>query len=167
MGLDMYAYTLRAEYAPADDSDMYDAVYKAVGFESIPHKDFVKMSETDQLAYLDAKEKAMNQARTTGIFNGDFAYWRKFNALHAWMEDLWRSRGNDGDFNCTQLRLRLEDLDELQRQVDEKLLQPRAGFFFGGMEPLNEEDYSMVEDFIMKSKDAIADGYAVYYDSWW
>lgn len=34
------------------------------------------------------------------------AYWRKFNALHGWMEDLYRSRdGEDTDFNCAKVRL--------------------------------------------------------------
>lgn len=167
MGLDMYAYKLKAEHAPADDSDMFDAVYKAMDFKLVDHKDFVKMSEKDQLAYLDAKKTAMNQAKTTGIFDGSFAYWRKFNALHGWMEDLWLSRGNDGDFNCTQLRLRPEDLDELQERVDDKSLEPRSGFFFGGTDPVTEDEYSELEDFITKARQAIADGYAVYYDSWW
>ena len=167
MGLDMYAYKLKAEHAPADDSKMFSSVYEAVEFELLDSPEFGKLSEKDQLAYLEAKDKAMGKAKSEGIFDGSFAYWRKFNALHAWMEDLWISRGNDGDFNCTPLRLNTENLDELQERVDDKSLEPRGGFFFGGTDPVTEDEYSEVADFIVKARQAIADGYAVYYDSWW
>ena len=167
MGLDMYAYKLKAEHAPADDCKMREAVCKAVGFELVSDDHFGKMSEKDQLAYIEAKRKAMDKAKAEGIFDGDFAYWRKFNALHGFMEDLWRSRGNSGKFNCTQMRLTADDLDELQERVDDKSLEPRDGFFFGDTDPVTEDEYSKVADFIAKARQAIADGYAVYYDSWW
>lgn len=167
MGLDMYAYKLKAEYAPANDQDVFNAVYEAVDFELMDDRELSKLSVEQQKEYWRARDHAMEKAKNLGIFDGSFAYWRKFNALHAWMEDLWLSRGNTGTFNCTPMRLYPDDLDELQDRVDAKELEPRGGFFFGSTEDLDEDDYANVEDFIVKAKQAIADGYAVYYDSWW
>jgi hypothetical protein len=46
----------------------------------------------------------------------DFAYWRKFNHLHGWMENLYRAKnGKDPHFNCVTVRLMPEDIAELER----------------------------------------------------
>lgn len=92
-------------------------------------------------------------------------YWRKFNALHGWMEQLYRSKkGLRVDFNCTTVRLTSEDLDRLEREAN--TLQPVAGFFFGE-QAIYPEQLESVADFIAKARQALADGNAVYYDSWW
>jgi hypothetical protein len=105
----------------------------------------------------------------TDVALGDNAvelfYWRKFNALHGWMEQLYRSKkGLRVDFNCTTVRLTSEDLDRLEREANN--LQPVAGFFFGE-QTLYPEDLESVADFIAKAREALAEGKAVYYDSWW
>lgn len=167
MGLDMYAYKLRADLAPADDKDLFEAVYEALGFELLDNQELKKLTQEEINAYSEAKGKVMPKAKEDGIFDATFAYWRKFNALHAWMQDVWFSRGNDGEFNCIPMRLHPDDLDELQGYVEAKELEPRGGFFFGSTDDLTDEDYAEVEKFIVKARQAIADGYAVYYDSWW
>lgn len=94
-------------------------------------------------------------------------YWRKFNALHGWMEDLYRLKGGTSEsFNCNTVRLDLKDLDRLEMDVGKKKLVPRNGFFFGSQE-IYPEDIESVADFVAKARQAIADGKAVYYDSWW
>lgn len=94
-------------------------------------------------------------------------YWRKFNALHGWMEDLYRLKGGTSEsFNCNTVRLDLKDLDRLEMDVGKKKLVPRNGFFFGSQE-IYPEDIESVADFVAKARQAIADGDAVYYDSWW
>lgn len=94
-------------------------------------------------------------------------YWRKFNALHGWMEDLYRlKRGLRHDFNCTTVRLTLSDLDRLEMDVGANKLVPRNGFFFGSQE-IYPEDLESVGDFVKVARQAIADGKAVFYDSWW
>ena len=105
----------------------------------------------------------------TDVALGDNAvelfYWRKFNALHGWMEQLYRSKkGLRVDFNCTTVRLTNEDLDRLEREANN--LQPVAGFFFGEQE-IYPEDLESIADFIAKAREALDYGNAVYYDSWW
>lgn len=95
------------------------------------------------------------------------SYWRKFNALHGWMEDLYRlKKGLRHDFNCTTVRLTLSDLDRLEMDTGNNKLVPRNGFFFGSQE-IYPEDIESVSDFVKVAREAIADGKAVFYDSWW
>jgi hypothetical protein len=105
----------------------------------------------------------------TDVALGDNAvelfYWRKFNALHGWMEQLYRSKkGLRVDFNCTTVRLTNEDLDRLEREANN--LQPVAGFFFGE-QTIYPEQLESIADFIAKAREALDYGNAVYYDSWW
>jgi len=108
---------------------------------------------------------------TVDVALGDNAvqisYWRKFNALHGWMEDLYRQkRGLRHDFNCTTVRLDLSDLDRLEMDTGNNKLVPRNGFFFGSQE-IYPEDLESVADFVKVARQSIAEGKAVFYDSWW
>ena len=94
------------------------------------------------------------------------AYWRKFNALHGFMEDLYRERDGQGDFNCVALQLTPADIDELESAITENTLRPRGGFFFGNQE-IYPEDIESTKVFIKDARDAFGDGKDVYYDSWW
>jgi hypothetical protein len=128
MGLDMYAFTVPAEWAGS--------------------------IETDYAPDADRE--------TTELF-----YWRKFNALHGWMEDLYRSKyGAKASFNCTTVRLNSKDLDRLEMDTGNNKLIPINGFFFGD-QVVYPEDLESVADFIAKAREALADGKAVFYDSWW
>lgn len=105
----------------------------------------------------------------TDVALGDNAvelfYWRKFNALHGWMEQLYRSKkGLRVSFNCTTVRLTSEDLDRLEREAG--TMQPVQGSFFGA-QVVYPEDLESVADFIAKAREALDYGNAVYYDSWW
>ena len=94
-------------------------------------------------------------------------YWRKFNALHAWMQDLYRMKGGTaGSFNCNTVRLDAKDLDRLEMDTGNNKLVPINGFFFGE-QTIYPEDLESVTAFIAKAREALADGQAVYYDSWW
>jgi len=95
------------------------------------------------------------------------SYWRKFNALHGWMEDLYRQKGGSKEsFNCTTVRLTANDLDRLEMDVGANKLVPVNGFFFGAQE-IYPEDLESVGDFVKVARQCIADGKAVFYDSWW
>ena len=59
-----------------------------------------------------------------------------------------------------------EDLDKLEKAVTRNTLPSTTGFFFGNNPP-NEESISYDMEFINKAREAINEGYAVYYDSWW
>lgn len=95
------------------------------------------------------------------------AYWRKFNHLHGWMERLYREKGGASqEFNCDTVRLTTEDLDRLYADASGGRLEATAGFFFGGPE-LHPENMESLILFIRNAKREIADGKAVFYDSWW
>ena len=101
-------------------------------------------------------------------FDRGFDYWRKFNHLHGWMEQLYIKKGGSSqEFNCNTVRLMPEDLDVLESMAKLKSLAPTGGFFFGDQDPFNDSDRDAVLEFIKKSRAAIADGKAVIYDSWW
>lgn len=94
-------------------------------------------------------------------------YWRKFNALHGWMENLYRLKGGTAvSFNCNTVRLDAKDLDRLEMDTGNNKLVPINGFFFGE-QTIYPEDLESVALFIAKARQALADGNAVYYDSWW
>jgi hypothetical protein len=97
----------------------------------------------------------------------EICYGRKFNALHGWMEDLYRQkRGLRHDFNCTTLRLDANDLDRLEMDTGNNKLIPVNGFFFGVQE-IYPEDLESVATFVKVARQALAEGKAVFYDSWW
>lgn len=98
----------------------------------------------------------------------NFAYWRKFNHLHGWMEQLYRKKGGTQEsFNCATVRLMPEDLDVLESLAKAKALTPTAGFFFGGDELFDDDCKEAVLEFVQKARAAIGEGKVVAYDSWW
>ena len=93
------------------------------------------------------------------------AEWRKHPNLQGWMEELWYEKGGEGEFNCVDLELTLEDLDALEATLDEEALPETVGFFFG----TDSSDYYAETDreFIVQARAAIKQGYKVIYSSWW
>lgn len=96
----------------------------------------------------------------------EMAYWRKFNHLHGWMEALYREKGGTDEFNCVYVRLEQADLDRLKNALDKEQLAHTAGFFFGSSE-LDPIDVLHTVKFIQDAKQALLDGDAVFYYSWW
>ena len=97
----------------------------------------------------------------------ELAYWRKHHDLHGWMERLYRAKGGTKEsFNCVPVRLTNKDLDQLLHDILNHALPETQGFVFGTNPP---DDESMKNDieFVTNARIAIADGDAVYYDSWW
>jgi len=96
----------------------------------------------------------------------EIAYWRKFNHLHGWMEGLYRGKGGTDEFNCVYVRLEQADLDRLKTALDKRNLKHTPGFFFGNAE---WDDLHIIhtEEFIQNAKQALLDGDAVFYYSWW
>jgi hypothetical protein len=102
-----------------------------------------------------------------GGVNRDFAYWRKFNALHGWMEAIYRNKGGTEIFNCTTVRLMPEDIDSLETAAKNLSLTPVSGFFFGSDDPFNTDDRDEVLGFVTKARTAFSEKKAVIYYSWW
>ena len=95
----------------------------------------------------------------------ELAYWRKHPNLQGWMEELYREKGGEQEFNCEDLELTLDDLDALEKSLDDEALPETAGFFFGG----DADDHYLESDreFIREARSAIKQGYTVVYSSWW
>lgn len=179
MGLDMYAYTLRKELADTNaagqdtsnwltDFPVQREARRAVGFIDLPDGEVDKLSPDDQRDYYAKQRTASDLSVEEGHYNNEFAYWRKFNALHGWMQDLYeRKGGTDPAFNCNTVRLMPEDIDELEQAAQNKLLAPVPGFFFGGQDEFSDDDRDDVLAFCAKCRVAFDEGNAVFYDSWW
>jgi hypothetical protein len=91
--------------------------------------------------------------------------WRKHPNLHGWMERLYREKGGKRpDFNCDTVLLTLQDLDRLEVDVKRDALPCTDGFFFGVTDGTEKEEDIM---FIENARNAIKQGYQVFYDSWW
>ena len=99
----------------------------------------------------------------------DEMYWRKHNRLQGFMEEEWRNRGHDGEFNCVDLYVDEELLDKLEDAIDNKSMPHTEGFFFGDDSYENYEEYYKEDDlkFIKMARKALKDGKSVVYSSWW
>lgn len=93
-------------------------------------------------------------------------YWRKHPNLHGWMEKLYNDKGGQEEFNCVNVQLKAEDLDALERDLNASRLPSTSGFFFGQSSGDLEEIKEDLE-FIAEAREAIAEGYTVFYSSWW
>lgn len=126
----------------------------------------VQQHPTEPCAVIFGKEDESGEYTT---FNEviDLNYWRKFNALHSWMDQLYQSKGGTEPFNCLKIPLTLEDLQALETTCKNQELKPTTGFFFGSQEPVTKEEYLDVLSFIKEARDYINKGYIVCYDSWW
>lgn len=99
----------------------------------------------------------------------ELMYWRKHHDLHGWMYRLYKSKGGElteREFNTTPVRLTLEDLQQLREDIINHNLPATKGFFFGNYPPTPDTDKRDLR-FVEDAEQAIANGYSVYYDSWW
>lgn len=122
----------------------------------------------DMYAFFVEKENAISDVECRLEYGQveDF-YWRKNYNLHDWMEKLWEKRTgntNRSDFNCVQIRLYKEDIEELEKAINSWEIDDSEPFSYRKyMSHMKEHDL----EFCKEAKEAIEDGYAVYYDSWW
>ena len=139
MGLDQYAIARKGE----------------------PHKVPQTWTTTDA----DGNEEEVVEYYNEWEDSKELAYWRKHPNLQGWMEELWREKGNDGEFNCVDVELTLGDLEALEESLDAEALPETVGFFFGE----NSDDHYAEQDreFIREARAAIKQGYTVVYSSWW
>lgn len=150
MGLDMYAYAIKASKVGDMQTD-------------------INIGEANGLTQMMTDEEKMERVKVlvnSGEYDPYFAYWRKFNALHGWMDELYVEKGGESNtFNCNTLRLMPEDIDRLESEA--ATLTPTSGFFFGEQVPLDTNDVEEVKAFCAKARTAHAAGMAVIYDAWW
>ena len=120
----------------------------------------------DQYAY-KVKRDYNREAKTETITKVEIAYWRKHNALEGYMCDLFHSKGGDGEFNCRALPLNNDDLENLDKAINNKGLPETDGFFFGSDTSKDEDCISLDKLFIDDAKKALEDEWEIEYTSWW
>ena len=101
----------------------------------------------------------------------ELAYWRKHNRLQGWMEERYTVKGGMKEFNCVDLELTEDDIDDLETTIDCRALPETGGFFFGN------DSYSYYDDeygdketdqkFIKDAKEALDGGWKIVYSCWW
>ena len=125
----------------------------------------------DMYAYVAAKAGVMNDyyeqdAASNGVTQPrEIAYWRKHPNLQGWMQRLWESQGNEGEFNGDELELTWADLDALELAVTHGQLPPTGGFFFG--RNADEEYRESDLEFIKAARAELFLGLKVFYNSSW
>lgn len=147
----------------------------------------------DQQAYVAARAGQYNEYYETSTWDADqqeytggtvskpreIAYWRKHPNLQGWMQQRWLRKLNiptdasdqfiedriPGPFNCVELELTAEDLDDLERAVIHGKLPATSGFFFGD----NGDEYYRAHDleFIRNARTELFMGLKVFYNSSW
>jgi hypothetical protein len=95
----------------------------------------------------------------------ELAYWRKHPNLHGWMNRVWQSRGNTGDFNGDELELTWQDIEDLEQAVRHQQLPQTEGFFFG--QDRDAEYYQQDLKFCADAKAELFLGLKVFYNSSW
>lgn len=123
----------------------------------------------DMNAYRIAAEK-LGEAQVDFDFNDavELHYWRKHPNLHGWMQRLYVEKGgtftDPGAFNCVPVRLEMADLDRLETAIRAGNLPDTSGFFFGASDGSEWQDDLA---FVQKAREALLEGDAVLYSSWW
>lgn len=145
MGLDQYAFSVKPKYFS------YMEQYEA-------------MPQTCQAEW-DAAGKFHNEFIRP--YKTDMCRWRKHADLNEWMTQLAVRKGVVDapiEFNCVNLELTTEDIDELEKCVQGDGLPHGEGFFWGQSQ---EEDYNDDVKFIRDARKAFKRGDSVIYSCWW
>lgn len=105
----------------------------------------------------------------------EIAYWRKHNALHALMYEVYQMNGGTksfDDFNCVPVRLSIRNLNYILRRIEDADLTTTSGFFFGRTDYMEDYNESPQQEYdievIARAIRVIAvSDKDVYYSSWW
>jgi len=114
--------------------------------------------------------------------------WRKHNRLQGWMQQLWENKGcpnaqtegdEMGDFNCVELQLTKQDIDDLEYTIENFEFPEANGFFWGSDsyfwnneddEPFPENEYWYKENdlmFVESARKALDNKHRIYYSCWY
>ena len=136
----------------------------------------------DQYAY------ARPPRKRNGDDDEQICDWRKHNRLQGWMQQLWEDKGcpnaqtegdEMGDFNCVELQLTAQDIDNLEYAIENFELPEANGFFWGSDsyfwndendEPFPENEYWYKKhdlDFVEQARKMLDKKWRVYYSCWY
>ena len=136
----------------------------------------------DQYAY------ARPPRKRNGDDDEQICDWRKHNRLQGWMQQLWEDKGcpnarTEGDemrdFNCVELQLTAQDIDNLEYAIENFELPESSGFFWGSDsyfwndendEPFPENEYWYKNhdlNFVEQARKMLDKKWRVYYSCWY
>jgi hypothetical protein len=136
----------------------------------------------DQYAY------ARPPRKRNGDDDEQICDWRKHNRLQGWMQQLWEDKGcpnaqtegdEMGDFNCVELQLTAQDIDNLEYAINNFELPESNGFFWGSDsyfwndendEPFPENEYWYKNhdlNFVKEARKMLDKKWRVYYSCWY
>lgn len=148
--------------------------------------DLLSTEKTQQYLQSDNNNTPTNEA--------DFAYWRNFDHLQYWMEQLFYQKGgtDENDFNGDYVELSLIDLEKLWHEANldqlnllhntlfkekDYLTYPEQLEFkifvdinneqMDESDVLYKENLDTLKSFILEAKEYIKNGNAVFYSSSW
>ena len=96
----------------------------------------------------------------------EIKYYRKFNALHGLLNDLYLKRGG-GDMNCVLVNISLSDIKLIRENCLNKTLKPQVGFFWGNQEPVSDEEYEDLYTLTVEMEELNSEGWYVAYCGDW
>ena len=96
----------------------------------------------------------------------EIKYYRKFNALHGLLNDLYLVRGGV-DMNCALVNVGLYDINLIREHCLNKTLKPQEGFFWGRQDPVTDEEYSELLELVEEMESLIGEGWTIGYCGDW
>ena len=96
----------------------------------------------------------------------EIKYYRKFNALHGLLNDLYLVRGGV-DMNCALVNVGLCDINLIREHCLNKTLKPQEGFFWGRQDPVTDEEYSELLELVEEMESLIGEGWIIGYCGNW
>ena len=133
----------------------------------------------DQYAYArDPREELTEEQLEYGEGDISIMDWRKHNRLQGYMEQVWLEQGGEygeswtDGFNGKEVKLGVEEINALEEAVENREFPETGGFFFGS-DSYEEYDhpewgnYAKDKEFIAEARKLLAEGFEVYYNSWW
>lgn len=97
---------------------------------------------------------------------GEIKYYRKFNALHGLLNDLYLKRGGN-DLNGLLINVSLFDINFIKEHCLNKTLKPQEGFFWGRQDPVTDEQYAELLELVDEMKTLVSEGWIIGYCGDW
>lgn len=120
----------------------------------------------DQWAYKTKREIKGTDFKMDNEVDEELAYWRKHPNLHGLMQKIYKEKGGKEEvFNMASVELTNKDLIAIGEKIINTELPVTSGFFFG--ESADEHYFNEDIEFLKKAKEAIKEGYKIFYTSWW
>lgn len=110
---------------------------------------------------------SLGEVTTSDKFSTEeIKYYRKFNALHGLLNELYLNRGGS-DMNCVLFNIGLFEVNYIRKHCLEKTLKPVEGFFWGRQDEVTNEQYSELLDLCFLMEKLIGEGWYIAYCGDW